>query len=154
MNTYKNRKLKITGYNRLLFIFDSLFFLDITVSDIPERSLLEKGISFISEEAKWLYHRRPYRAIQEINSIYYNICKPCEFFENDGCHLCGCRIVPNERSALNKLSMATTNCPAPNPKWISTITPPTGLEQEQLSQLSNEASRRIPKSKPKRSCCS
>jgi hypothetical protein len=122
-------------------------------ASVPERGLLQKGIAFISEEAKWLYHKRPFRSIGEINAIYYNICKPCEFFENDGCRLCGCRLVPDERSPLNKLSMATTNCPAPDPKWISTITPPTGLEPVQMSQLSQEALQRTPEPKPRTSCC-
>ena len=89
------------------------------------KSFLAKAGSFISEEAKWLYHGRPYREVEEINHIYETICNPCEFFENDGCKICGCRIVPNERSPLNKLSMATTNCPLPEqPKWTSTITTP------------------------------
>jgi hypothetical protein len=121
---------------------------------VAKRTLLEKGVAFVTEEAKWLYHNRPFRSVSEINTIYYNICKPCEFFENDGCRLCGCRLVPNERSPLNKLSMATTNCPAPDPKWISTLTPPTGLEQGQIVKLAGEALQRTPKPKPKKTCCS
>jgi hypothetical protein len=121
---------------------------------MSEPSLLKKGVAFISEEAKWLYHNRPFRSVNEINHIYYNICKPCEFFENDGCRICGCRIVPNERSPLNKLSMATTNCPNPDPKWISSITPPAGLDQEQAEKLLREAASVKPKPKPKQRCCS
>jgi hypothetical protein len=119
-----------------------------------ERTFLEKGIAFISEEAKWIYHKRPFRSVHEINTIYYDICSPCGFFENEGCRVCGCRVVPNERSPLNKISMATTNCPLPDPKWVSTITPPAGLEPERLSQLSEEALQRIPPKKQRTSCCS
>jgi hypothetical protein len=118
----------------------------------PKKTLLEKGIAFISEEAKWLAHRRPYRTISEVNYIYYNICKPCEYFENDGCRVCGCRIVANERTPLNKLSMATTNCPLPEPKWVSTITPPTEMTAEQVEQLTAAIKASNPK-KTHKSCC-
>ena len=97
---------------------------------------LKMAGSFLSAEASWLLHGRPYRDTQDINHLYYHHCTPCEFFENDGCKICNCRIVPNERGPLNKLSMATTNCPIPNaPKWISAITPPGTLNPTLFASL-------------------
>jgi hypothetical protein len=119
---------------------------------MSEKTLLEKGIAFVSEEAKWLLHGRPYRTINEINHIYYNICQSCEHFDNDGCKICGCRIVPNERSPLNKLSMATTNCALPESKWVSSITPPTTLDKERVAQLTAEVAASNPK-KTRKGCC-
>jgi len=94
-------------------------------------SFIQKAASFISEEARWLAHGRPYRDVMDIDQIYYRVCTPCEHFENDGCKICGCRIVPHERSPLNKISLGTANCPHPDgPRWVSCITPPEGILQE------------------------
>ena len=100
---------------------------------MEQPSLLQKAVSFISEEAKWFSHGRPYRAVMDIDHLYYRVCRPCEHFENDGCKICGCRIVAHERSPLNKISMATTNCPHPDgPRWASDVTPPEDIPQEVL----------------------
>ena len=93
-------------------------------------SLTKKAVSFLTAEVVWLSHGRPFRNVHDINHIYYRICRECEHFENNGCCVCGCRIVPHERSPLNKLSMATTNCPLPDPKWVSDITPPESMTPE------------------------
>jgi len=98
-------------------------------------SFIQKGVSFFSEEAKWFLHGRLYRAVMDIDHLYYRVCRPCEHFENDGCKICGCRIVAHERSPLNKISMATTNCPHPDgPRWASDITPPD-MPQEVLETV-------------------
>jgi hypothetical protein len=91
---------------------------------------LRMGASWLSAEWIWIQHGRPFREMNDVNHLYYQVCKPCEFFLNDGCMICRCRLVPNELSALNKLSMATTNCPLPQPKWISSITPPDDIAPE------------------------
>jgi len=90
-------------------------------------SFVRKAASFLSSETQWLTRGRPLRNVHDINHLYYQVCRPCEYFENDGCTVCGCRIVPNERGGFNKLAMATTNCPLPTPKWVSEITPPDGI---------------------------
>lgn len=96
-------------------------------------SILQKAVTFVSEEARWLSHGRPYRDVMDIDHLYYRVCKPCEQFENDGCKICGCRIVAHERSPLNKISLGTTNCPHPDgPRWVSGLTPPEGIPQEVL----------------------
>lgn len=94
-------------------------------------SAAKTGVRFLSSEWIWIHHGMPFRSVMDINHLYYRVCSPCEFFENDGCRICRCRLVPNERSPLNKLSMATTNCPIPeNPKWVSHLTPPEDLTPE------------------------
>ena len=95
-------------------------------------SLVRKAASFLSAEAQWLTRGRPFRNVHDINHLYYRVCRPCEHFMNDGCTVCGCRIVPNERSGFNKLAMGTTNCPLPEPKWVSDITPPDGIASDLL----------------------
>ena len=103
---------------------------------IQNKTLVQKAISFITTEGLWLFHGKPYRSIEDINNLYYNVCSKCEFFENEGCKICGCRLVPNERSPLNKLSMATTNCPLPtNPKWISEIAPPNNMDANTVQAI-------------------
>ena len=93
-------------------------------------SLVRKAVSFLSAEAQWLTRGRPLRNTHDINHLYYQVCRPCEYYVTDGCTVCGCRIVPNERSGFNKLAMGTTNCPLPEPKWVSEITPPDGMAKE------------------------
>ena len=91
---------------------------------------VKKGAAFITTEALWILHGMPFREVMDVNHLYYQVCSRCDYFENDGCKICGCRLVPNERSPLNKLSMATTNCPLPEPKWVSDITPPDDISPE------------------------
>ncbi len=91
---------------------------------------VKTGATFISTEWVWINHGMPFREVMDINHLYYRVCSPCDYFANDACLICRCRLVPNERSALNKLSMATTNCPLPEPRWISAITPPDDLAPE------------------------
>lgn len=91
---------------------------------------LQMGASWLSAEWIWINHGRPFREMNDVNHLYYQVCSKCEFFLNDGCMICRCRLVPNELSAMNKLSMATTNCPLPQPKWISSITPPDDITPE------------------------
>lgn len=101
------------------------------VSPTPANtSLLQKAASFVSAEVLWFSYGRPFRSAHDFNHIYYKVCRPCEHFANDACRVCGCRIVPNEQSWFNKISMATTNCPLPEPKWVSSITPPESLTLE------------------------
>jgi hypothetical protein len=72
----------------------------------------------------WIYAGRPYRSQQEIRDILQEHCQSCHYYRNDYCILCDLRVVANERSPLNMLSMATTNCPIYlNPKWQSELTP-------------------------------
>lgn len=91
---------------------------------------LRMGASWISAEWVWIKHGRPFREMNDVNHLYYQVCSKCKMFLNDGCLVCRCRLVPNELSALNKLAMATTNCPLPIPKWISTVTPPDDITPE------------------------
>jgi len=91
---------------------------------------VKTGARFVSTEWVWINHGMPFREVMDINHLYYRVCSKCEYFENQGCLICRCRLVPNERSPLNKLSMATTNCPLPEPKWISAITPPDDITPE------------------------
>lgn len=95
--------------------------------------------TFLSTEWIWLNHGMPFREVMDINHLYYRVCAPCEYFENDGCKICRCRLVPNERSPLNKLSMATTNCPLPQPKWISAVTPPDDITPEAAAAALNNS---------------
>lgn len=104
---------------------------DEPVDPAPDNpSLLRQAFSFVSAEVLWFSHGRPYRSAHDFNHIYYKVCRPCEHFANDACRVCGCRIVPNEQSWFNKISMATTNCPLAEPKWVSGITPPESLAQD------------------------
>lgn len=75
----------------------------------------EELASFLEARKEWSKHNKPFRPIQEINHIYNDICKTCEFFKKDRCTACGCRIKKNEISGFNKLAMATTSCP--KGKW-------------------------------------
>jgi len=70
---------------------------------------------------KWITAGRPVRPPEEVARIFDQICVPCENFNVAGsCNLCGCKVRRNGAALMNKLAMATTNCPADPPKWTAT----------------------------------
>ena len=78
---------------------------------------------FLQEERKWHNAGRPYRTAERIKEIH-DICTNCPLFEKgrgfvsgyDKCGECGCNLHPT-RHALNKIAMATTECPKTDPEW-------------------------------------
>jgi len=63
--------------------------------------------------ARWFKAGRPVRDEAEIERIFETCCKPCEAYdaEHSLCRHCGCRINLMKVASMNKIAMATEQCP-------------------------------------------
>ena len=61
---------------------------------------------------RWIKAGRPVRDEKEIVAIY-EICKQCHALdtETSSCKYCGCRLNTNPNPIVNKIAMATEQCP-------------------------------------------
>ena len=66
---------------------------------------------------RWIKAGRPVRSEEEIERIFETFCVPCEAYEveSSSCQHCGCRVNRLQAAALNKIAMATEECPLE--KW-------------------------------------
>ena len=63
--------------------------------------------------SRWIKAGRPVRSEEEIKKIFETCCKPCEAYEalTSSCCCCGCRVNLVKAAPLNKIAMATEECP-------------------------------------------
>ena len=66
---------------------------------------------------RWIKAGRPVRSEEEIRRIFETFCEPCEArdVESSSCLHCGCRVNRMQAAMLNKIAMATEECPLE--KW-------------------------------------
>jgi len=60
--------------------------------------------------ARWVTAGRPTRSDEEVERIH-TICTGCKWHDNGYCLGCGCRVSSSAFAILNKIRMATENCP-------------------------------------------
>ena len=65
--------------------------------------------------SRWIKAGRPVRSEEEIKRIFEDFCKPCEAYEEGTCRYCGCHVNLVKAAPLNKIAMATEECPLE--KW-------------------------------------
>ncbi|MCL2623691.1 MAG: hypothetical protein FWD31_08510 [Planctomycetaceae bacterium] len=67
--------------------------------------------------SRWIKAGRPIRDEAEIERIFETCCKPCEAYDatSSTCGYCGCRVNCIKVAPLNKIAMATEECPLE--KW-------------------------------------
>lgn len=67
--------------------------------------------------SRWIKAGRPVRSEDEILGIFTTYCQECEFMDHDysRCKVCGCHVGTIPSPLLNKIAMATENCP--EGKW-------------------------------------
>lgn len=63
---------------------------------------------------KWQKAGRPKRSQEEVEHIHKTYCKPCEWYDNERCKGCGCKVTVGSIAIFNKLKMATEHCPKGN----------------------------------------
>ena len=75
--------------------------------------LVRRAISYTEALARWTTSGRPERSDKEVERVFYQHCKPCNWFdpEKQICRGCGCRVAENGVAVLNKIRMATEHCP-------------------------------------------
>ena len=83
-------------------------------SDAPEPpGLVRRAVSYTEALARWTAAGRPERPDKEVERIFHQHCKTCNWYDpqKQFCRGCGCRVADNGYAVLNKIKMATENCP-------------------------------------------
>ena len=83
-------------------------------SEPPEPpGLVRRAISYTEALARWTAAGRPERPDKEVERIFHQHCKTCRWYdpEKQICRGCGCRVAENGYAVLNKIKMATEDCP-------------------------------------------
>ena len=85
-------------------------------SSIPESSppVMQKIGHFSAALIKHIRNKGKTRTEDEVIELYDNFCSQCEFFSNNSCLKCGCKIV-KDNSYRNKLKWESEHCPID--KW-------------------------------------
>ena len=75
--------------------------------------LVRRALSYTEALARWTAAGQPERSDKDVERIFHQHCKPCSWFdpERQICRGCGCRVAENGYAVLNKIKMATENCP-------------------------------------------
>ena len=75
--------------------------------------LVRRAISYTEALARWTAAGRPERSNKEVDRIFHQLCKTCDWFDPDKqtCRGCGCRVAEGGYAIQNKIKMATENCP-------------------------------------------
>jgi hypothetical protein len=84
---------------------------DARLPDTP--GLVRRTLSYAEALIAWTAAGRPKRPDKEVERIFHQQCKPCKWYdpERQICRGCGCRVADNGYAVLNKIKMATENCP-------------------------------------------
>jgi len=75
--------------------------------------LLHRAYSYAEAVARWTAAGQPVRPDKEVERIFNSQCKTCKWFdpERQICRGCGCRVAETGMAVVNKIKMATENCP-------------------------------------------
>jgi hypothetical protein len=75
--------------------------------------LMRRAASYAGALAQWTAAGRPERSDKEVERIFHQFCKTCDWFDPDKqiCRGCGCRVAEGGYAVQNKIKMATENCP-------------------------------------------
>ncbi len=86
---------------------------DNTAPPAETPGFVRRTLSYAEALIAWAAAGRPERSDKEVERIFYQHCKPCNWFdpEKQICRGCGCRVAENGVAVLNKIKMATEHCP-------------------------------------------
>jgi hypothetical protein len=79
-------------------------------------NIFSRAYRYTRALSRWIKAGRPIRGEEEIARIFETCCKPCEAYEEESstCRCCGCRVSLVQAATLNKIAMATEECPLDN----------------------------------------
>ena len=82
-----------------------------------EQDIFNRGYRYVRALSRWIKAGRPVREEEDIRRIFETCCKPCEAYDAQSsvCRYCGCRVNLVKAAPLNKIAMATEECPIE--KW-------------------------------------
>jgi len=78
-----------------------------------KQSIFNLAYRYTRALSRWIKAGRPVRSEAEIKQIFEAYCKPCEAYDeaSSSCLHCGCRVNLAKAAPLNKIAMATEECP-------------------------------------------
>ncbi len=82
--------------------------------DSPEYPAAVKQLkNYYLAVERWVRAGRPVRSNKEVKAIHTDFCVKCDWHDpkQHRCKGCGCKVRPNGIAVLNKIKMATENCP-------------------------------------------
>ena len=82
-----------------------------------KQSIFNLAYRYTRALSRWIKAGRPVRSEEDIRQIFESICEPCEGYDakSSSCLHCGCRVNLANAAMLNKIAMATEECPLS--KW-------------------------------------
>jgi len=84
------------------------------------QNIFNQTYRYVRALARWIKAGRPVRDEAEIKRIFESFCEPCEDYIEGHCRYCGCHVNLLTAAPLNKIAMATEECPLG--KWGVTHT--------------------------------
>jgi len=87
------------------------------MNEAAQPSITQKVIRYTRALSRWIKAGRPVREESEIIVIFETHCQSCKSFDerSTSCNHCGCRVNISTIAPLNKIAMATEQCPLE--KW-------------------------------------
>jgi hypothetical protein len=87
-----------------------------SATDVPPPEppgFVHRAATYAAALAQWTAAGRPSRPDKEVERIFHQFCKTCDWFDPDKqiCRGCGCRVAESGYAVQNKITMATENCP-------------------------------------------
>ena len=78
-----------------------------------KQGIFNLAYRYIRAGSRWIKAGRPVRSDVETKKIFELFCEPCTAYDaqTSTCRHCGCRISPVTVAPLNKIAMATEECP-------------------------------------------
>lgn len=106
-------------YRRML---DSL--IEHGAGDTEPPKLRRRVLRWAEAVARWTKAGQPVRKDSEVELIFSEICGKCRDFDEkrSRCRICGCRLGKGKGALLNKVRMATEDCPLgkwPTNQWTA-----------------------------------
>jgi len=83
------------------------------------QNIFNQTYHYVRALSRWIKAGRPVRSEEDTKRIFETFCEPCEDYVEGTCRHCGCRVNLMNAPLLNKIAMATEECPLG--QWGATI---------------------------------
>jgi hypothetical protein len=79
---------------------------------IPDFPKLSTQLANYGHAVKqWMTAGRPERTDEEVKRIHEEFCIKCDWYDNQRCRGCGCKVTTSSMAIFNKIKMLTEHCP-------------------------------------------
>lgn len=81
-------------------------------SKVPDFPKLSTQLANYGHAIKqWIGAGRPERTDEEVKQIHEDFCIKCDWYDNQRCRGCGCKVSTSSMAIFNKIKMTTEHCP-------------------------------------------